>query len=184
MNATKARITRQINACDAAYSHQLFQVKVGTERWKLYMLWNDVSGMQDYEADVSAYAPQLGSLASSWMALSLKNPAMNKFAHATAAELNAILNAPPVNTCAFVRAVAAHHFSYTWARTSTYSVDASHWHQQTLKDGNRTSAFWRYVTPPTLYANTSDIARPGGPGWRLFTQKQSRQLANLPGEIG
>lgn len=183
-NAAKTRTTRQINACDAPYSHQLFQVKVGTNRWKLYMLWSDISGMQDYEVDVAAYAPQVRALAVSWMALSLKNRAMNKFAHATAAELNATLNAPSADTCAFVRAVAAHHFSYTWARTSTYAVDASNWHRQTLADGNQTSAFWRYVTPPTLYYNTSDIAHPGGPGWHLFTQKQRSQLANLPGEIG
>jgi hypothetical protein len=184
INLAKGRITRQINACDAPYGHQLFQVKVGTEKQKLYMLWSYISGLQDYEVDVAAYAPQLRAVVSSWMALSLKSQAMNKFAHATAAELNVTLNAPPVNTCAFVRAVAAHHFSYAWARTSTYGIEALNWHRQTLKDGNQAAAFWRYVTPPTLWYHTSDIARPGGPGWRLFTHQQSSQLANLPGELG
>lgn len=183
-NAAKARLTRHINACDAPYGHQLFQVKAGTERQKVYTLWSYVSGMQDYEIDVAAYAPQLRVLTAAWAALALKNPAMNKFAHAIAAELNATLNAPPVNTCAFVRALAAHHFSYRWARTSAYAIDASNWNRQTRKNGNQASEFWRYITPPTLWYHTSDIAHPGGPGWRLFTHKQSSQLANLPGEIG
>ena len=183
-NAAKARVTKEVNACDAPYSHQLFLVRVGTEKYKLYRLWDDVSLMQDYEVDVSAVAPQLRSLATSWLALSLKNPTMNQFAHAIAGELNATLNAAPMNTCAFVRAVAAHHFSYSWARSSSFAVEASTWQEQTLKDGNKASGFWRYVTPPTLYANTSDVAHAGGPGWRLFTQAQRSALANLPGEIG
>jgi hypothetical protein len=183
-NAAKARLSKQVNACDAPYRHQLFQVRSGTERYKVYGLWNDVSGMQNSEVDVSAFSQQLRTLASSWAALSLKNAAMNQFVHATAAVLTATLNAAPISTCAFVRAVAAHHFSYTWARNSTYGVEASAWEKQTLRQGNQSSAFWQYIAPPTLYANTSDVFRAGGVGWRLFTQAQSSALANLPGEPG
>jgi hypothetical protein len=183
-NAAKARVARETNACDAPYSRQLFEVRSGTTKYKLYTLWNYISGMQTNEAAVSALTPQLRALASSWMALSLKNPAMNAFAHATAAELTATLSAPAISTCAFVQALAAHHFSYKWARTSSYATDATAWQQQTLKDGDQATAFWRYINPPTLYANTSDVARPGGPGWHLFTQAQTKTLANLPGEAG
>jgi hypothetical protein len=183
-NAAKARVTRETNACDARYSHQLFQVRVGTANYKLYTLWSEVSMMQQDEVEVSAFAPQLRTLASSWMALSLKNAAMNQFAHAIASELSATLNAPSISTCAFVQAVAAHHFSYTWARSSSYATEAAAWQQQTLKYGNQAAIFWRYSNPPTLYAKTSDVARAGGPGWRLFTHEQASRLANLPGEIG
>jgi hypothetical protein len=182
--ATKTRVTNETNACDAPYSHQLFQVRPGSERSKVNGLWNYVSEMQNYEIGISTVAPQLRTLASSWMALSLKNPAMNQYAHAIAAELNTTLNAAPVNTCAFVRGVAAHHFSYPWARNSINGAAASTWYKQTLKDGNQVSAFWRYIARPTLYANTSDVVQAGGPGWRLFTHEQSSTLANLPGEIG
>jgi hypothetical protein len=183
-NAAKARLTTEVNACDAPYQHTMFEFRPGTQGAKLYTLWSDVSGMQNQEVDVSAFAPQLKALAASWKVLSLKNPAMNQFAHAMAGELDTTLNAPEISTCAFVRAAAAHHFSYTWARSSTYGVEAAAWQAQTLKEGNQASAFWRYINPPTLYANTSDVARPGGPGWRLLTQAQSSTLANLPGEIG
>jgi hypothetical protein len=93
-NSAKARVTREINACDAPYGRQLFEVRSGTTKYKLYQLWNDVSDMQQQEVNVAAFASQLRTLASSWMALSLKNPAMNQFAHAIAAELLATLNAP------------------------------------------------------------------------------------------
>lgn len=183
-NAAKTRVGRKINACDAPYRHQLFQVRAGTAKYRLYSLWNDVSSMQQVEATVSVIAPQLTTLTSSWTGLSLTNPAMSKFAHATAAELHAALNASPVDACAFVRAVAAHHFSYAWARRSTYGARASAWHKTTLKDANQASVFWKYVEPATVYAHTLDVYRAGGPGWRLFTVTQTRALANLPGEAG
>jgi hypothetical protein len=172
--ATLARVTRQTNACDAPYSRQL--------TGEVDQLWNDVSGLQQTQVRVTAIASQLRTLTSAWTALSLKNTAMDQFAHATASEMDATLNAAPISTCAFVRALAAHHFSYKWARQSSYGVEASDWWRLTLKYSNQASAFWRYVNPPTLYANTADVYRAGGAGWRLFTNAQHNALANLPGE--
>lgn len=183
-DAAKAHVTQEINACDRPYGRQLFQVIAGTRKYKLYMLWDAVSTMQDYEADVEAYAPQLRTLTASWTALSLASPQMNEFAHATAAEIEDTLNAPPMNTCAFVNQLAAHHFSYQWAKNSTDAVEAASWQQQTLQDGNQTSAFWRYVQAPIFYSHTKVVYRAGGLGWKLFTQAQTRALANLPGEVG
>jgi hypothetical protein len=181
--ATNAHQTTEINACDARYGHKMLGAPAGTELGKVYRLWNDVTTLQTYEVDVAPVAPQLRTLVASWQALSLKNRAMNGFAHGMAAELEATLDAAPVDTCAFVRSVAAHHFSYKWALDSSYGAAAAKWASVTLKDSNRTSAFWRYINPPTLYAGTTNVYRAGGAGWRLFTHTQSSALANLPGEI-
>jgi hypothetical protein len=173
-----------INPCDARYSKQLFlnlnlasKQKAMRQRVKLYELWGHVSLMQTYQADVAPVASQLAQLAASWKALSLKAQAMNGFVHAVAAELEASLTAPPIDTCAFVKAVAAHHFSYRWARNSSFGRKATHWWAEISTAGNRTGPFWSYVQPPKA-------GKPDSPGLHLFTQAQLSAISNLPGELG
>ena len=182
--AAGQRVGTTINPCDGRYSKQLFlnlnlasKQKAMRQRVKLYELWNHVSMMQIYQADVAPVASQLAQLASSWQALSLKNQVMNGFVHAVAAELEASLTAPPIDTCAFVQAVAAHHFSYNWARNSSFGRQATHWWAEISTAGNRTASFWRYVQPPKA-------GKPDGPGLHLFTQAQLIALGGLPGELG
>ena len=182
--AAAQRVGATINPCDARYSKQLFlnlnlasKQKAMQQRVKLYELWDHVSLMQTYQADVAPVASQLAQLASSWDALSLKNQTMNGFVHAVAAEFQASLTAPPIDTCTFVKAVAAHHFSYEWARNSSFGRQATHWWAGISTAGNRTASFWSYVQPPKA-------GKPDSPGLHLFTQAQLSAISNLPGELG
>ena len=144
------------------------------------MLWNNATLLQTYQADVNPVATQLTVLAASWAWLSLGNRAMNAFAHAVATEFRATLDAAPFDSCGFVKAIAAHHFSYAWAKHSSYGMQAARWWQETLQAGNRASAFWRYVSPPPAGPG---LPPPHTPGTSLFTQNQLVVLSNLPGEI-
>jgi hypothetical protein len=102
---------------------------------------------------------------------------MNSFAHALAGEFRATLDAPPFDSCGFVKAIAAHRFSYAWAKKSSYGAQARRWWQQISEAGDRAGPFWSYV-----YAT-----EPGGPpalGAQLFTRAELTVLANLPGELG
>ena len=116
--AAKASFTKQLNACDAPYGHQLFMVKAGTEKQKLYMLWADASGMQNQEVRRRRLLAATRELTSSWAALSVNNKTIAASRERSPLEIDASLDAPRMNTCAFVRAIAAHHFSYQWARHS------------------------------------------------------------------
>lgn len=179
-----ARVGQLMNVCDKPYQKQLFlnlvvdsKNKAMQRRYKLYQLWNHVTLMQTYQADIAPVAPQLRQLVASWAQLSQGNKVMNEFAHAVAAELNASLSASAENGCAFVRGVAVHHFSYAWARTSLYGRQAARWWAAINSAGDRTAAFWKFVSPPLL-------GHPGGAGQHLFTTAERSALANLPGELG
>jgi hypothetical protein len=60
-----------------------------------------------------------------------------------------------------VKAIAAHHFSYVWAKTSSYGLQAARWWRTISRAGDRTAAFWKYVS----------------------AKLNSRSWANLPGEL-
>lgn len=177
------RVASRANRCDAPYSKQLFTLNLVSRspamrrRVKVNTLWQHASMMETYEADMASMAPQLKQLAAAWARLSVKNQPINEFAHAMAAEINATLNAPAISTCRLVHALAAHHFSYGWARQSSYWAQATRWWRQVSSAGSRTGAFWRYVQRP-LFGGS------GGAGQNLFTQAQLAALSNLPGELG
>ena len=175
------RVGNVIDACQKPYQKHLFRGLVGSNnpRYKLYRLYENGALMQTYQADVKPVATQLETLASSWAALSLRDRAMNDFAHAVAAEFHATVDAAPFNSCGFVEQIATHHYSYAWAKQSSYGVQAARWWKQISQAGDRTSAFWRYVYPEV----------PGGPqprsaGAHLFTKHELTVLPNLPGELG
>jgi hypothetical protein len=109
------RVGKVIDACDAPYLKRL----LGRRAAKLDRLWNHATLLQTYQADVKAVSTQLTTLAASWAALTLRNRAMNEFVHAVAAEFRATLAVAPFDSCGFVNAVAAHHFSYAWAKRSS-----------------------------------------------------------------
>jgi hypothetical protein len=181
--AAAGRVGGTMDACDSPYQKQLFnglvvgsKNKVMQRRDDLYMLWNHVTLMQTYQADVAPLAPQLKQLVASWSHLSAGTKLMNEFAHAIATELIASLTDPKINGCAFVRAVAAHHFSYAWARNSSYAKLAISWWKTVSAAGNRATAFTTFVQPPMF-------GRSGGAGQHLFTTRELSGLFNLPGEL-
>ena len=169
-------VGKVIDACQAPYLKRLSS----RQDARLDLLWNDATLLQTHQADVSPVATPLATLAASWALLSLRNRPLNAFVHGVATEFRATLGSAPFDSCGFIKAIAAHHFSYAWAKHSSYGLQAERWGKQTLQAGNRASAFWRYVSPTP--------AGPGSPprhtpGTSLFTQNQLVVLSNLPGEI-
>jgi len=112
-------VGKMIDACDAPYRDRI-DVTRTKQAAKLSTLWNNATLLQTYQADVTPVAAELTKLAAAWAALSLRNRAMNEFVHGVAAEFQATLAAPPFDSCGFVQGIAAHHFSYAWAKRSSY----------------------------------------------------------------
>jgi hypothetical protein len=166
------RVGKVISSCQAPYLKRLG----GSRAAKLNMLWNHATLLQTYQADVKPVATQLTTLAASWAARSLRSQAMNEFVHAIAAEFQATLRAAPFDSCGFVKGIATHHFSYAWAKQSSYGVQAAHWWKQILQASSRTAPFWSFV-------GVSQPAGTSSPGAKLFTTHELNVLANLPGEI-
>lgn len=166
-------VGKVISACQTPYQKQVTQGRYDNSRFKLDVLWNHATLLQTYQADVEPVATQLATLAASWARLSLRNRAMNAFPHALAVEFRATLDAPPFDSCGFVTEIAAHHFSYAWAKQSSQGVQATHWWTEISHASDRVNPFWHYVNPPAL----------GGLGLHLFTNKQLTVLSNLPGEL-
>jgi hypothetical protein len=178
--AAAGRVGNAINACQRPYQRHLFRgLAHNKRRYKLYRLYENGGLMQTYQADVKPVAKQLETLSSSWAALPLRDRAMNEFVHAVAAEFHATLDAAPFDSCGFVKQIAAHHFSYAWAKQSSYGVQAERWWKQISQAGDRTGAFWRYV-----YPNVPAGPQPPSAGAHLFTKHELTVLANLPGELG
>ena len=178
--AASTRLGKVIDACQAPYAKRLTQgLTVGkSPRYELYMLWSHATLLQAYQTDVRPVATPLTQLAASWAALALRNRAMNEFVHAVAAEFRATLGTPPFDSCGFVKAIAAHHFSYGWAKRSADGLQAARWWKQISRAGDRTTAFWRYVYP------TFGRPEPPNAGAHLFTKRELFVLPNLPGELG
>lgn len=182
--ASSAHTTAAVNACDQRYRSQLFRpLNIASKqpamerRVALYNLWDHVATMQTYQTDIAPFAKQIAHLAATWKTLSLNTAQMNEFAHAMASEFDASLQAAPISTCTFVADVAAHHFSYQWARNSTIGSEATRWWSEITAAGSQTASFWTYTELPKA-------GEPESPGAHLFTTAQLQTLANLPGEIG
>jgi hypothetical protein len=169
------RVGKVINACQAPYLKRLQSRRAA----KVDDLWQHATLLETYQVEVKAVGTPLAALATSWRAMSLGNRTMNTFVHAMAAEFRATLDARGFDSCAFVRGIAAHHFSFAWARRSVGGVEAARWWAQISRAGDRTDPFWRYVLPTTM----PGAPPPPGPGPHLFTSQQLAILANLPGEI-
>ena len=73
-----------------------------------------------------------------------------------------------------VKNIAAHRFSYEWARHSTAGKIAQRW--WTTMRTAPAGPFWTFV-------GATGVPGPPAPGAKLFTQHQLIVLSNLPGEI-
>jgi hypothetical protein len=174
LNASAKADTHRVNACQAPYSKQLFQGLVGGPKYQLYNLYERGTLMESYQSRDAPVAAPLSVLAQSLDRLTLSNPIMQSFAQALATEFHATLDAPTFSSCAFLKGLAAHHFSLAWAKRSSYGRTATRFWNQINAAGNRASRFWAWV----------EVAGKAGPGAKFFTKAQLQHLANLPGELG
>jgi hypothetical protein len=166
-------VGKVIDACQAPYLKRL-------RKARLELLWDDAALLQTYQAEVHPVAKQLASLAASWASMSLRNRMLNAFVHAVATEFRATLNMTPFDSCGFVKAIAAHHFSDAWAKHSSYGLRAARWSREILRAGDRTNGFWEFVSPTPAGPG---LPPPSPAGTSLFTENQLIVLSNLPGEI-
>ena len=170
INSAKRADGRRLNACQAPYLRRL-QTR-GLRR--VDGLYQHASLMEQYQSAVAPIASRLTTLSRAWTRLRLPNRPMNEFVHALADEFNASLDSRRQDACAFVKSIAAHHFSYTWARNSHASKLAERW--WTTMVTARVEPFWTFV-------GATGLPGPPAPGAKLFTGHQLGVLANLPGEI-
>jgi hypothetical protein len=168
INSSKTRDGRRINRCQAPYIHRL------QKQQKVFGFWQNAALMEQYQSAVAPVASQLTSLADAWTRLHLSNRPMNEFVHALADEFNASLLSPREDACTFIKTIAAHHFSYAWARHSSAGKLTQRW--WTTMRTAPAGPFWSFV-------GATGVPGPPAPGAKLFTQHQLVVLSNLPGEI-
>jgi hypothetical protein len=169
--------TSQVNRCQAPYQ-RLFHAIYGTPGERLYMLYENGVLLGQHQSTLAPIATQLGALAQAWGAIKLTSPILRQFARGMALELRAALTRPQFDTCTFIREIAAHNYSYGWAKGSSFGRALRTYNEHITSAGTLTSAFWSYV-----YGRFA-TRTPDGPGKNLFTIRQLHVLANLPGEIG
>jgi hypothetical protein len=133
---------KRIDACQAPYQKQLFSGLIsGSNKYKLYSLYEHGTLLEQYQSRVAAVAPQLTVAAQSWARMQLSNRKMQAFAHALAAELYASLRAPKFDSCAFLNGIAQHRFSLAWAQSSSYGTIARHFWNEISAAGNEVARF-------------------------------------------
>lgn len=162
------QVSTRVGRCEQPYRKELMPQNAGSKYEKLSMLWSNSTGMQVYQADVAPYRKHLAVLVNAWKTIRLRNRPMRHFARAMSNELNYTLSSAPMNACAFARAIGRHHFSYRWAKQSSWGVATTQWIARMEKDAERANGFW-----------TRALA-----GRMPFTQKQLNRLANVPGIFG
>jgi hypothetical protein len=163
---------KRIDACQAPYAKRLLVgFRVGSERYKLYALYEHGALMQQYQSRVAVVAPELKAAAWAWAQMTLANKTMQRFAHALAAEFATSLNHPKFHTCEFIRQLARHHFSLAWAQHSPSGEEAQQWWNDISGAGIQAGAFWNYIQSKRIERQ------------RLLSTAQLTKLANLPGEI-
>jgi hypothetical protein len=170
INSSKTTDGRRLNACQAPYLRRLQTRRLQ----RVDGLYQNASLMEQYQSAVAPVASKLTTLSGAWTRLHLPNRPMNEFVHALADEFNASLDPPRQDACAFVKSIAAHHFSYAWARNSHAAKLAEHW--WTTMRTAPAGPFWTFV-------GATGLPGPPAPGAKLFTSHQLEVLANLPGEI-
>lgn len=170
INSSKTTDGRRLNACQAPYLRRLQTRRLQ----RVDGLYQHAALMEQYQSAVAPVASQLTTLSRAWARLHLPNRPMNKFVHALSGEFNASLDPPRQDACTFIKSIAAHHFSYAWARNSHASKLAEHW--WTTMRTAPAGPFWTFV-------GASGLPGPPAAGAKLFTNHQLKVLANLPGEI-
>jgi hypothetical protein len=169
--SAKATVVRRLEACQAPFLRRL-----QARRWqRLDRLFQNAAAMEQSQSAVAPIASQLATLSGAWTRLRLPKRPMNEFVHALADEFNASLDSPRQDACAFIKSIAAHHFSYAWARKSHAAKLAERW-WRTMRTAPA-GPFWTFV-------GATGVPGPPAPGAKLFTNHQLLVLANLPGEAG
>jgi hypothetical protein len=161
---------RRLDACQAPFLGRL----QARRRQRVDGLFENAAGMDESQSAVAPIASQLATLSGAWTRLHLRTRPMNEFVHALADEFNASLDPPRQDACAFIKSIAAHQFSYAWARNSRAGKLAERW--WTTMRTAPAGPFWTFV-------GASGLPGPPAPGAKLFTNHQLTVLANLPGEI-
>lgn len=160
---------RRLDACQAPFLRRLMTRR----RQRVDGLYENAALMEQYQSAVAPIASQLTTLSGAWTRLHLRTRPMNEFVHALADEFNASLDSPRQDACAFIKSIAAHHYSYEWARKSHAAKLAERWWRTMLTAP--AGPFWTFV-------GATGVPGPPAPGAKLFTNHQLLVLANLPGE--
>jgi hypothetical protein len=167
--AAATTVGRRLTACQAPFYADL----QARRRRRVDGLYENAALMEQYQRAVAPIASQLATLSGAWTRLRLPKRPMNEFVHAMADEFNASLDSPRQDACAFVKSIAAHHFSYAWTRKSHAAKLAERWWRTMLTAP--AEPFWTFV-------GGTGVPGPPAPGAKLFTNHQLLVLANLPGE--
>jgi hypothetical protein len=168
---------RKVDKCQAPYQNQLFTSGDNAQE-NLYQLYENGSLLGQEQFQLRPVARQLRKLAGAWATVQIASPILRHFARGVAIEIHADVAKPTFDTCAFVKQIAAHHYSYAWAKNSSFARLVDAFQHRILKGAALTDLFWRYV-----YGTPSEPP-PRGIGNGLFTRHQLHVLANLPGEAG
>jgi len=167
--SAKTTVGRRLDACQAPFLRRL----QARRRRRVGGLYENAALMEQYQSAVAPVASQLATLSGAWTGLHLRTRPMNEFVHALADEFNASLDSPRQDACAFIKSIAAHHFSYAWARKLHAAKLAERWWRTMLTAP--AGPFWTFV-------GATGVPGPPAPGAKLFTSHQLKVLANLPGE--
>jgi hypothetical protein len=169
--SAKTADARRLDACQAPFLRRL----QARRRQRVDGLYENAAAMEQSQSAVAPIASQLATLSGAWTRLHLPKRPMNEFVHALADEFNASLDSPRQDACAFIKSIAAHHFSYAWARKSHAAKLAERW-WRTMRTAPA-GPFWTFV-------GATGVPGPPAPGAKLFTNHQLLVLSNLPGEAG
>ena len=167
--SAQTTVGHRLDACQAPFLRRLMTRR----RQRVDRLYENAALMEQYQSAVAPIARQLTTLSGAWTRLHLRTRPMNEFVHALADEFNASLDSPRQDACAFVKSIAAHRFSYAWARKSPAAKLAERWWRTMLTAP--AEPFWTFV-------GATGVPGPPAPGANLFTNHQLLVLANLPGE--
>ncbi|HEY1565990.1 MAG TPA: hypothetical protein VGF68_03200 [Solirubrobacteraceae bacterium] len=162
---------QRISACQAPYLHHLDSGTVNSDIGKTDSIYQEATKMETMEAAVGIAAPKLRVATRTWAQLTLPNPIMQRFVRGLADQINASLDAPPINACQFVRQIAAHDYSLAWTQSSRDGRVATEWWSTVLRAGKRQGDFWPWL-------QNGAIARE-----HLLTAQQQQKLTAVPGEI-
>jgi hypothetical protein len=164
-------VARRVDACQTPYQRQLVHAAAGTDRHRLYLLLAHGALLESRQSAIAPVGAALRVAASAWADMRLANPTFQRFARGLSMELSAALDRPRFDACAFVRAIAANGYSLAWAVHSSYGRGVRGYWADALAAGEETARFWRYVRTGPIKER------------HLWTPRQLRDLASVPGEI-
>jgi hypothetical protein len=155
---------RRVDACQRPYQNKLFRSRVGTARNKVYTIYEDVGLLQQIESVEAIAVPQFTAAEQKWAGMKLANGKLQGLAHAQAAELAASLDAPQVDACTFLIALAQHKFSLSWAKEQTAATTAVEFLAKVSHQSQASARGSNYIYKQHLLSRTQQIALVNFPG--------------------